>query len=149
MLPRLVGSFRSLPAFQSLIQSLPSRAADLSLSEVDDAGRAVHDDQAHRGQRRQAAEDQAIEDDPNGQSIGEQRPGDQPDHHGAGGARAQPSRHPGRRDSVANVAQSPSAQIHKTPGCAPLLLARFAAGRSTPFGEADDPQAGARRRDAG
>ncbi|MBI4501966.1 MAG: DEAD/DEAH box helicase, partial [Gemmatimonadetes bacterium] len=32
MLPRLVGAFRSLPTFQSLVQTLPPRAADLRLA---------------------------------------------------------------------------------------------------------------------
>src|SRR5262245_7592875 len=31
MLPRLVGAFRSLPTFQSLVKTLPSRAADVAL----------------------------------------------------------------------------------------------------------------------
>jgi transcription-repair coupling factor (superfamily II helicase) len=41
MLPRLVGAFRSLPTFQSLVQSLPNRGADRSLTGLPGSSSAV------------------------------------------------------------------------------------------------------------
>lgn len=41
MLPRLVGAFRALPTFQSLLQSLPSRSADLTLGGLPGSSPAV------------------------------------------------------------------------------------------------------------